>query len=95
MSENKAIIMENIPITRTEKMDDIPNHMDEILNDIRRGKEIVLTEHDRVIAKITPVSNAGEPEKWPDFYGRAVALFGKSPTTSACDSLTETREERF
>lgn len=81
--------------SRTAKMDDIPNHLDEILNDIRQGREIVLTEHDRVIAKIVPVSNAGEREKWPDFYERAVALFGKSPKTTACDSLTETREERF
>ncbi len=87
--------MENKAISRTENMDDISNHLHEILDDIRRGREIVLTEHDRIIAKIIPVSNAGQQEKWPDFYGRAVGLFGKSSKTSACDSLTETREERF
>ena len=89
--------MENMPIhnSKMARMDDIPNHLHEILNDIRQGREIVLIEHDRIVAKIIPVSNDAEPEKWPDFYERAIAIFGKSPKTTACESLTKTREERF
>ncbi len=86
------MLMQN---SRVAKMDDIPVHLNEIMKDIRQGREIVLTEHDRIIAKIIPFSDRDKPEKWPDFSQRASAIFGKSPKTSASDSLTETREERF
>ncbi len=89
--------MEKVPIrnSKAARVDDIPNRLHEILNDIRLGREIVLTEHNKIVAKIVPVLNEDEPEKWPDFYGRAIGIFGKSPKSSACDSLAETREERF
>ncbi len=81
--------------SKVANVDDIPDRLHEILNEIRLGREIVLTEHNKIVAKIVPVSNEDEPEKWPDFYGRAIGIFGESPKSSACDSLTETREERF
>jgi len=89
--------MENMFISknRMTKMDDIPVHLNEIMKDIHQGREILLTHHDRIIAKIIPFSDRGKPEKWPDFSQRAVAIFGKSPKISASDSLAETREERF
>ncbi len=89
--------MEKMPIqtSKVARVDDIPNQLHEIMNEIRLGREIVLTEYGKVVAKIIPVVNDGEPKKWPDFYERAVGIFGKSPKTSACDSLTKTREERF
>ncbi|QTA81035.1 Uncharacterized protein dnl_33590 [Desulfonema limicola] len=89
--------MENMPTqnSRVAKIDDIPAHLYEIIKDIRQGREVVLTEHEKIIARIIPVSNSGKPEKWPAFSERAIAIFGKSPKTSASESLTKTREERF
>jgi len=81
--------------SRIAEMDDIPEHLYEIIKDIRQGREIVLTEHDRIIARIIPVSNSSKPEKWPAFSERAIAIFGKFPKTSASGSLAKTREERF
>ncbi|MEE4358260.1 MAG: hypothetical protein V2I97_17455 [Desulfococcaceae bacterium] len=63
--------------------------------DIPDGKGIILTEYDKVIAKILPVSDYGKSVKWPDFSQRAISIFGKSPKTSASESLAESREERF
>lgn len=85
--------MGNISIqnSRVARVDDIQNNLDEIMEDIRHGKEIVLTEHDRIIAKIIPFSEYAKPLKWPDFAERAVAIFGQSPRTYASDSLMKTR----
>ena len=81
-------------LRKVARVGDTPNKVHQILNDIRLGREIVLRQHDVVIAKIILVYNDGEPEKWPVFYERAVGIFGKSPKSSACDSLAKTREER-
>ena len=89
--------MENIPShdSTIAEVNDIPDRLYEIMDKIRQGREIVLTDHDKIIAKIIPVSKSVKPGKWPDFTERAISIFGKSPKTSVCESLSKTREERF
>lgn len=36
-----------------------------------------LRERDRVIGRIVPENVPAEPHAWPDFAGRAKAIFGK------------------
>jgi len=89
--------MENLSIqnSRVANIADMQKNLKEIVGDIRRGREVVLTEYDRVIARIIPFSDSEPPEKWPDFSQRAIAIFGKPPESAAVSGLAETREERF
>jgi hypothetical protein len=43
---------------------------------LREGKTVELRERERVLARIVPAGNVGEPKQLPDFEARTEKAFG-------------------
>lgn len=43
---------------------------------LREGKTVELRERERVLARIVPAGNVGEPKQLPDFEARTKKAFG-------------------
>jgi prevent-host-death family protein len=75
---------------KTASVGEIQKNFSRILNQIKAGEEIAVTRRGKPVAKISAI---GPKEKidWPDFYGEAIELKGKS----VGEIVTEGREDRF
>ncbi|MEA3359887.1 MAG: type II toxin-antitoxin system prevent-host-death family antitoxin [Thermodesulfobacteriota bacterium] len=75
---------------KTATVGQIQKNFAKILRNISNGEEITITKRGQPIARI---SSLGPKDiiDWPDFYGQAIKLKGKSVSKL----VTEGREDRF
>lgn len=61
---------------------------------LRAGKSVELRDRNRVIGRIVPEPDAGEPKEWPDFQQRLKDTFGDR-VFNVVDDLIQDREDRW
>jgi prevent-host-death family protein len=75
---------------KTATVGEVQKNFGKVLRDISAGEEITITKRGKPIAKITALGPKTEID-WPDFYGEAIELKGKSVSKI----VIEDREERL
>jgi hypothetical protein len=56
---------------------------------LRAGKSVELRDRNRVIGRIVPEPDAGEPKEWPNFEARLKEVFGDRVLTAVDDFLED------
>ena len=62
---------------KTASVQQVPQQWTEILGWVAAGEEVQVTQQEKVIAKVVPVTVAPVPQ--PDFLARAKAIWGEQP----------------
>lgn len=75
---------------RTATVGEVQKNFSQILQAINAGDEITITRHGKPVALLKALGPSRDI-RWPDFYGEAVEVNGKS----IGDVVREGREERF
>ena len=77
---------------RTAGVREARQNLSALLDEVKKGREIVITEHGRPVAKLVPLNRA-RSKRLPDFAAirRRMPVF--DPPLSA--TLDEDREDRF
>ncbi len=73
---------------------DLRYNFHEVEDLLRQGKEVQITKHRRVIARLVPESDQ-KPQPLPDFLSRLKKIYGKPLKVSGADLVAKDREERF
>lgn len=70
---------------KTASVQQVPEQWPEILRWVAAGEEVQVTEQDKVVAKVVPVTP--EPVSQPDFLARAKAIWGEQPPGKPLSAL--------
>jgi len=74
---------------RTAGIREARQHLSELLEEVRKGREVVITDRGRPVAKLAPVGPSGA---FPDLRRVRRAYRGSAPGLS--DAVLEDREDR-
>jgi antitoxin (DNA-binding transcriptional repressor) of toxin-antitoxin stability system len=76
---------------KTASVQQVPQRWTEILGWVAAGEEVEVTQQEKVVAKVVPVTHQAISQ--PDFLARAKAIWGEQPSgRPLSDVVIETRE---
>ena len=75
---------------KTATVRQIQHHFNEVLAWVNQGTEVCVTRRRQPVAMLVPLAKT--PRRWPDFLGRAEAIWGKkSPLQPLSRMVTKAR----
>lgn len=80
---------------KTASVRKVQHHLSEVLRWVEHGQEVSITRRNRIIARMVP-AGINKPIEWPDFLGRAKAIWGDRPKGApASRIIIEQRADRL
>ena len=75
---------------------EVQHNLAGVLRWVEDGEEVQVMRRNQIVARIVPADRASKRPRWPDFAGRAEAIWGKHPRGKpASKIIIEDREERM
>jgi len=82
---------------KTATVREVQHGLASLLSEVRKGQELAVTKHGKVIARIVPATSPKGDLRWPDSAGRMKRLMSGASTKGAPPSevVRELRGERL